>query len=346
MFTKNMSEEVCKIITSKKYMKTIGLFFGGLSNEHEVSVISAKNIVKNFPYKKYKLVQIYWDKKGVFYQVKDINRLSSDKKKINLEDFKKTLDVALLMTHGKYGEDGVLQSLLESQKIAYCGCRALSSALCMDKALFKNYLAGQKINQVKFDVLDYNLNSINDINKKISEIKKSFKLPLYVKPANSGSSVGITRVDKINSLSVAVKEALKHDNKIVVEEGLINPKEIEVAVLGNKELNVSFPGELRLTKDFYDYDDKYKLGEAQVVIPAGLPSKLIKDIRAQAGKIYKLCDCSGFARVDFFVLKDKVYLNEINTLPGFTDISMYPMLMMNKGFSYSDLIEKIILLAY
>lgn len=327
-------------------MKTIGLFFGGLSNEHEVSVISAKNIVKNFPYKKYKLVQIYWDKKGNFYQVKSINKLSSNCKKINLEDFKKLFDVALLMTHGKYGEDGVLQSLLESQKIKYCGCRALSSALCMDKALFKQYLSGQKINQVKFEVLDYNLSSAKNINKKISKIKTNFKLPLYIKPANSGSSVGITRVDKINNLSAAIKEALKHDSKIVVEEGLITPKEIEVAVLGNQELNISFPGELRLTKDFYDYDDKYKLGEAKVIIPAGISAKLIKSIREQAAKIYKLCDCSGFARIDFFVLKDKVYLNEINTLPGFTDISMYPMLMMNKGLSYSDLIEKIISLAY
>lgn len=333
-------------LRNKKYMKTIGLFFGGLSNEHEVSVISAKNIVKNFPYKKYKLVQIYWDKKGNFYQVKDINRLSSNNKKINLEDFKKLFDIALLMTHGKYGEDGVLQSLLESQKIKYCGCRALSSALCMDKALFKQYLSGQKINQVKFEVLDYNLDTNKEINKKISEIKTSFKLPLYIKPANSGSSVGITRVDKINNLSAAVKEALKHDDKIVVEEGLINPKEIEVAVLGNQELNISFPGELRLTKDFYDYDDKYKLGEAKVIIPAGISAKLIKNIREQAARIYKLCDCSGFARIDFFVLKNKVYLNEINTLPGFTDISMYPMLMMNKGLSYSDLIEKIISLAY
>jgi D-alanine-D-alanine ligase len=327
-------------------MKIIGLFFGGLGNEHEISIISAKNIVKNFPYQKYKLVQIYWDKKGTFYLVKDINKLGVNRKKINLENFKEYFDIALLMTHGKYGEDGVIQSLLESQKIRYCGCHSLSSALCMDKALFKQYLSGQKINQVKFEVLNYDLDANKEINKKISQIKNKFKLPLYIKPANSGSSVGITRVEKINILGKAIKEALKHDNKIVVEEGLINPKEIEVAILGNKELNISYPGELRLTKDFYNYDDKYKLGEVKAIIPAFISAKEIKEIKELAGKVYKLYNCSGFARVDFFISKNIIYLNEINTLPGFTDISMYPMLMINRGFSYRKLIEKIISLSY
>lgn len=326
-------------------MKTIGLFFGGLSNEHEVSISSAKNIVRNFPKQKYKLVLIFWDKKGIFYVVKDINKLSG-KKKINIEDFKKIFDVALLMTHGKYGEDGVLQSLLESQKIKYCGCHALSSALCMDKGLFKQYLLGQKINQVKFSVLDYNLENSKEINLKISKIKTSFKLPLYIKPANSGSSVGITKVENFSQINKAITEALKHDSKIVVEEGLVNPKEVEVAVLGNKELKISYPGELRLTKDFYNYDDKYKLGETEVIIPALISKAQSQEILSLAEKIYKLCDCSGFARIDFFIAKNKIYLNEINTLPGFTDISMYPMLMMNRGLSYKDLICKIIELAY
>ncbi len=326
-------------------MKTIGLFFGGLSNEHEVSISSAKNIVSNFPKQKYKLVLIFWDKKGAFYLVKDINKLSGQKK-IDLSDFKNIFDVALLMTHGKYGEDGVLQSLLESQKIKYCGCHALSSALCMDKGLFKQYLLGQKINQVKFSALDYNLESSKEINHKISKVKTSFKLPVYIKPANSGSSVGITKVEKWSQINKAIEEALKHDSKIIIEEGLVNPKEVEVAVLGNNELKISHPGELRLTKDFYNYDDKYKLGETEVIIPALISKTQSQEIISQAEKIYKLCDCSGFARIDFFIAKNKIYLNEINTLPGFTDISMYPMLMMNRGLSYQDLICKIIELAY
>ncbi len=327
-------------------MKTIGLFFGGPSNEHEISIKSAQNIARNFDYKKYKLVLIFWDKKGVFYLVKNINNLSGLKKTVKLENFKSIFDIALLMTHGKFGEDGVLQSLLESQRIKYCGCRALSSALCMDKGLFKQYLFGQKISQVKFAVLDCNLNSDKEISDKISQIKSNFKFPIYVKPANSGSSLGITRVENFSKIKAAISIALKHDSKIVIEEGLLNPKEIEVAVLGNKQLIISQPGELRLAKDFYDYNDKYKLGEATVVIPAEISLAQRNDILCLAEKIYKLCGCAGFARLDFFIGQGKIYLNEINTLPGFTDTSMYPMLIMNKGLSYGELINKIIALAY
>ena len=326
-------------------MKKIGLFFGGLSNEHEVSITSAKNIVNNFPKQKYKLVLIFWDKKGDFYLITDINKLSS-RKKINLEDFKKLFDIALLMTHGKYGEDGVLQSLLESQKMKYCGCRALSSALCMDKGVFKQYLLSQHINQVKFLVLDYGLDDNKELNQKISQVKTSFKLPLYVKPANSGSSVGITKVEKISQITKAISEALIHDTKIIIEEGLINPREIEVAILGNKKLRISKPGELGLAKDFYNYDDKYKLGKTEVFIPAKISKQENLEIITQSKNVYKLCACSGFARIDFFISKNKVYLNEINTLPGFTDISMYPMLMMHSGLTYAELISEIIELAY
>jgi D-alanine-D-alanine ligase len=326
-------------------MKTIGLFFGGPSNEHEVSITSAKNIVKNFAYQKYNLVLIFWDKQGVFYLVKDINKLNGNRKKINLEDFKKTFDIALLMTHGKFGEDGVLQSLLESQKIKYCGCRPLTSALCMDKGLFKQYLSGQKINQVKFIVLDYARETDEVINAKMSKAKL-FKLPIFIKPANSGSSVGITKIDNLKSVDRAIKEALRHDSKVIIEAGLVNPKEVEVAVMGNKELTVSRPGELQLAKDFYNYDDKYKLGQTKVVIPAQITKRQNNEITALAKKVYQLCGCSGFARVDFFIAQNKVYVNEINTLPGFTDISMFPMLMMNKGLSYQELINRIIELAY
>jgi D-alanine-D-alanine ligase len=327
-------------------MKTIGLLFGGPSNEHEVSIKSARNIVANFPYQKYKLALIYWDKKGVFYIVKDVNKLGVNMKKISLEDFRKVFNIALLMTHGKYGEDGVLQSLLESQNIKYCGCHALSSALCMDKGLFKQYLSGQNVNQVKFIVLDYNLETDKEINAKISKVKANFKLPIYVKPANSGSSVGITKVESYSRISQALEGALKHDNRIIIEAGLVNPREIEVAVLGNSSLDISRPGELHLAKDFYNYDDKYKLGEAKVVIPADISKKQSREITSLAKRAYKLCACSGFARLDFFISKNKIYLNEINTLPGFTDISMYPMLIADQEISYQDLIKKIIDLSY
>jgi len=327
-------------------MKTVGLFFGGPSNEHEVSINSAKNIVKNFPAAKYKLALVYWDKQGYFYLVKDINKLKKFRKKINLEDFKKLFDLVLPITHGQYGEDGVLQSLLESQKIKYCGCRALSSALCMDKGLFKTYLLGHKINQVKFLVLDYELDNNKTLALKLSQVRRNFKLPLYIKSANSGSSVGITKVENFSKIQFALKEALKYDNKVVIEEGLVKPKEIEVAILGNKELKISQPGELELAKDFYNYDDKYNLGQAKVIVPANISRAQAKEIKILASQVYKLCACSGFARVDFFIARNKIFVNEINSLPGFTDISMYPLLMTANGLSYQKLIEKILQLAY
>lgn len=328
-------------------MKAIGLFFGGLSNEHEVSIASAGNVVKNFDYKKYKLTLIYWRKRdGCFYHVGDIKKLQSTaNKRVRLEDFRNIFDIALLMTHGRYGEDGVLQGLLESQKIKYCGCRVLSSALCMDKGIFKILMSANNIRQVKYGVLNYWACNSAEIKKELKKIKGILKFPLYVKPANSGSSIGITRVTKPANLSAAVSTALKHDYKIVIEEGLNSPKEIEVAVLGNKKLIVSRPGELRLAKDFYDYEDKYKKGEAQAIVPAKITPAQTKTIRKMAEKIYRLAGCQGFARVDFFIDRGRVYINEINTLPGFTDISMFPMLMMDSGLSYRQMLNKIISLA-
>jgi len=328
-------------------MKKIALFFGGPSNEHEVSIMSAKNVVKYFDYKKYHLVLIYWSKQDrQFYLLKDINRLSQ-KKKINIEDFSKLFDIALPMTHGRYGEDGVLQAIFESQKIKYCGCRVLSSAVCMDKAVFKNLLTAQNIPQVEYQVIDFQ----NDKQISLANIEKiiriNFSFPVYIKPANSGSSVGITRVEKMNQLAAAVREAKRHDSKILIEQGLINPREIEMAVLGNEKLLISRPGELRLVKDFYNYDDKYKLGQTQLVIPTKLTAAQSKQITKTAEQVYRLANCQGFARIDFFISKNnKVYLNEINTLPGFTDISMYPKLMMNQGMTYQQLINRIIQLAY
>lgn len=329
-------------------MKTVALFFGGLSNEAEISIMSAKNVAKNFDRRLYKLLLIYWHKKdGRFYILKDINKITlSQKNKLAIDDFKKSFDIALLMTHGRYGEDGVLQAILESQKIKYCGCRVLGSAICMDKGVFKELMKAAQINQVRHAILDFNSSEDSELVNEKNKIKKSFHLPVYIKPANSGSSVGITKVDKWAQLDKAMIEARRHDSRILIEEGLINPREIEVAVLGNKDLIVSRPGELSLAKDFYNYEDKYKKGEAKALIPAKLTAASQKNIRQLAAKIYRLANCQGFARVDFFLCKNKLYINEINTLPGFTDISMFPMLMMDRGFTYQDLLNKIIKIAY
>ncbi len=327
-------------------MKTVALFFGGPGSEHEVSIISARNIFENFKNKKYKLKLIYWHKNRSFYLVNNLKDLRRGLKNIKIENFKKEFDIALPLTHGRYGEDGVLQGIFESQKIKYCGSRVLSSALCMDKALFKSLLASYKIKQVKFLAIDYNLDSKKEIAIKILRIKKDFKFPLYIKPANSGSSLGILKIKKINELKKAIKNALIYDNKVLVEEGVLSPKEIEVAVLGNKNIFVSIPGELKLAKEFYDYKDKYKLNKTKFIIPAGISSEQISKIKRLSKTVYKICGCSGFARIDFFISNRNIYVNEINTLPGFTSISMYPMLIKKSGIKYDKLIEKIINLAY
>jgi len=326
-------------------MKKVGLFFGGLGNEAEVSIISAQNVAANFDEKKYKLVLIYWHRDGYFYRVKNFAQLEKPKTKIAESDFAKTFDIALPMTHGRFGEDGILQGIFERYSVKYAGCRLLSSALCMDKAVCKNFLQGHGIVQSKFETIDLNILEKNEVKEKIEKIKNNFKLPIFVKPANSGSSVGITKVEQLDQLEKAIEKAALHDRKIVVEEGIADMREVEVGILGNNQLLVSRPGELILAKEFYDYDEKYKNNKTEVMIPAKLTVKQEKQLRLMAEKIYRLCDCRGFARLDFFVAKNKIYFNEINTLPGFTKFSMYPMLMIDTGMSYKELIKKIIKLA-
>jgi len=179
----------------------------------------------------------------------------------------------------------------------------------------KIFLSGHDIPQLPYNIIDLQKETKNQIVQKINEIQKNLSLPLYVKPCNSGSSVGITKVKSFQELQAAIDEAIKHDSKIVIEQGLVHPKEIEVAILGNSELTISQPGELLLAKDFYSYDDKYKLNQASVKIPTDIPKSQQDIIKQLAEKIYQLCDCSGFARLDFFVADDQIYFNEINTLP-------------------------------
>jgi len=327
--------------------KTVGLFFGGLSNEADISIISAKNIIKAFDYSKYNLILVYWHKNNKFYVLGDAEEADhpSEEQEIAMGDFSRLFDVALPITHGKYGEDGALQGLFEIQKVPYCGCRVLSSSLCMDKAVFKTFLIGHGISQVPFDFMDLRGRKKRDVDQWVEKIKSSFELPVYIKPSNSGSSVGITKVTDFSELKKAVSEAARHDDKILAEQGLVNPREIEVAVLGNEELIISEPGELFLGGAFYDFDEKYKKNRTQVAIPADLEADARDEIKGTTEKVYHLCDCKGFARVDYLLCDGRIYLNEINTLPGFTDISMFPMLMKRSGISYKNLISRILKLA-
>jgi D-alanine-D-alanine ligase len=318
-----------------------------MSNENQVSISSAKNIIKNIDTSKYHLVLIYRHLNWSFYKINDIQEISNIKEENKIiDDFKNYFDKALLITHGKYWEDWILQSILELEKIPYCGCRVLSSALCMDKWVFKTFLQWHNINQTKFISLDTKLLSKKELETTIENIKKDFEFPIYIKPCNSGSSVGISRISSFYEIQDAIDSASKHDSKIIIEQWLKVPQEIEVAILWNDKLIISKPWELVLSKEFYDYDDKYNLNEAKVNIPANLTDIQIQEIQDMALKVYKLCDCRGFARVDFFVYKWKIYLNEINTLPWFTDISMFPMLMNHMWISFQELISHIIELWY
>jgi D-alanine-D-alanine ligase len=323
-------------------MKRVGLFFGGMSNEAEVSVLSAKNVASNIDTSRFKLVPIFWDKNGNFRLVRNLDDQTGEL--ISPSEFSNAFDVALPMTHGKFGEDGVLQAIFESQQVPYCGCRVLASALCMDKAMFKKLLSGHDILQTKFIIIS----RCDDVEKSAEAWKNvlgDFSFPVFVKPSNSGSSVGISRVAAIDGIGDAVREAHKHDSTVIIEQGLVDFHEIEIAVLGNDALTVSDPGEVKPSEEFYSYDDKYVLNQTKFDVPANLPRKVIDDARMLAERAYRLCGCEGFARVDLFVRDDKVYLNEINTLPGFTDISMYPRLMQAIGIPYQELITRIIELA-
>lgn len=296
-------------------MKKVGVIFGGMSNEAEVSVMSARNVLAQLDRTKYEPVEIFWRTDGSF--------------DLPIEVWSKTVDVVFPVTHGKYGEDGVLQGMLEALRIPYCGCRVLSSALCMDKAVFKDLMKGAGIPQTDYVV----------------GADPTFPLPWFVKPANSGSSVGITKVSDRSQLAAAIATARQHDAKVLIERGVQDAMEVEVAVLGNDKLLVSVPGQIIPSRDFYDYEDKYLAGTSKVQIPAPLDAAVAEKVRSIAEKAYRLADCRGFARVDFFVRGDEVLLSEINTLPGFTDISMYPKLMEATGISYKELLTKIIELA-
>ena len=318
-----------------------------MSNENQVSISSAKNIIKNIDTSKYYLVLIYRHLNWSFYKINDIQEISNIKEENKIiDDFKNYFDKALLITHGKYWEDWILQSILELEKIPYCGCRVLSSALCMDKWVFKTFLQWHNLNQTKFISLDTKLLSKKELETTIENIKKDFEFPIYIKPCNSGSSVGISRIASFYEIQDAIDSASKHDSKIIIEQWLKIPQEIEVAILWNDKLIISKPWELVLSKEFYDYDDKYNLNEAKVNIPANLTDIQIQEIQDMALKVYKLCDCRGFARIDFFVSNSKIYLNETNTLPWFTDISMFPILMNHAWISFQELISHIIELWY
>ena len=342
----------------------LGVIFGGMSTEHDVSIVSGSSVLKNLNKNKYDITPIYINEKGDWFlytkNINDIDILKIGDKPVELEQIEnpisilKKLDVVFPVLHGLYGEDGTIQGLFELLKIPYVGCKVLGSCICMDKIYTKIVLEKAKINQAKYVYVkknednyvyvDENFNSYTlDLENICEKVIEKCGLPVFVKPSNSGSSVGINKAKSKEELANAILYAGKYDSKIVIEEN-INGREIECAVIGNENIEASCVGEIIPAEDFYSFNAKYNNAQSVAVIPANIDENISNEIREIAKKAYKAVDAKGLSRVDFFVEKEtnKIYLNEINTMPGFTTISMYPQLWEKCGKPYSDLLDELI----
>ena len=350
---------------NKSAKLSLSVIFGGVSSEHEVSRMSVTSILENLSNERYEVHMVGITKEGrwLLYTgpVEDILSgaweqgpvtpafLSPDPSVhglVALRDGKAEtihVDVIFPALHGKNGEDGTIQGLFQLSGIPYVGCDTESSAICMDKAVTHSLLSSADIEQAHY-LWFYADRYFADGEKIRNKIAARLNFPVFVKPANAGSSVGVSKVTAPEKLDAAIRLAAENDTKVVVEEGIVG-QEVECAVLGNRGKSVASPvGEIGAGAEFYDYDDKYKNGVAQLFIPARLPEDVAEEVRKTAVRAYNLLGCDGLSRVDFFVTEKehRVILNEINTLPGFTSISMYPKLWENAGTPYSELLEKLI----
>ena len=347
--------------------KTVAIIFGGNSSEHEVSLMSATMVINNIPRDKYDVVLLGITKDGRWYLYEGDPALIIDGRWENdavtpaiispdtathgvlvlRESGVETIRInaAFPEMHGKNGEDGTMQGLLSLAGIPCVGCDCASSAVCMDKALTNTLLEFCGIPQAKF-IWFYSNDWKENSEKYISAIDTEIGYPCFVKPANAGSSVGITKVKKRDEIAAAVELAIANDSKVVIEEG-IDGAEVETAVLGNDVTIVSTPGEIVPATEWYDYDAKYNNVESKLFIPARFDNDTLELIKKRAAQAYRVLGCSGLTRMDFFVRRSdgEVLLNEPNTLPGFTPISMYPKLMAFDGIDNASLVDRLITLA-
>ena len=339
----------------------VGIIFGGMSTENEVSVVSAGSILGNIDRKKFEVFPIYIDKQGkwyIFIEDGKKRELGAEVENIieieNIEEYLQKLDVVFPVLHGLYGEDGTIQGLFELLKIPYVGCRVLASSVGMDKVYTKIVFEKAGLNQAPYEYvrkykdtyiyIDKNFDEkILDLKEIAKKIRENLEFPMFVKPSNSGSSVGVKKAENEKELIENIEYASKFDNKILIEQG-INGREIECAVLGNEEVIASCVGEIKSADEFYSYDAKYKNEESKTEIPAEIPEEISEETRKQAIKAFKAIDGKGLSRVDFFVedKTNKIIINEINTMPGFTSISMYPKMFEKSGIPYRELITRLI----
>lgn len=332
-----------------KKLKVV-VVFGGRSGEHEVSLVSAASVIKALDPEKYDVHEIGISKEGQWYAgpncLENFKKADfSSLKKVAFETNPNSThkpDIVFPVLHGPFGEDGTIQGFFEMLQIPYVGCGVLASSLAMDKLQCKAIWKAAGLPIV--DYVGFTRKAWETEEEIITkDILENLGLPCFVKPANMGSSVGITKVKEAGKLKEAIELAAHYDSRIVVEKGL-NVREIECAVLGNEEPIASPVGEVLVGGEFYDFYDKYVNGTSTTQVPADLSEEKSDEIREMCVKAYKLLDSSGLSRVDCFVDKEtnKVYLNEINTMPGFTSISMYPKMMEAHGISYPELVDRLI----
>ena len=339
--------------------KRIGLLYGGKSAEHEVSLSTARAVTHAINFKKYEVYPIYITQEGEWrkgpalkgpaeteeqLQIHAESPKDNDISKFLPAEEEDKLDVVIPLLHGPNGEDGTVQGLLEVMNIPYAGNGVLASSAGMDKVVMKQLFEIAGLDQTPY-VYFLRKDWQGDQGSLIEKISSELAWPVFVKPANLGSSVGISKADNEEELVQAVQEALKFDRKIVVEQG-VSAREIEIAVLGNDEPECSVAGEIKPLKAFYDYQAKYKDGNTAMIIPAELDEAVYAELVESAKKAFKILDCSGLVRADFFVTEaNEILINEVNTLPGFTPYSMFPLLWEHTGLAYPDLIERLIDLA-
>jgi D-alanine-D-alanine ligase len=326
--------------------------FGGVSAEREVSIVSARTIVKGIDPERYDPIPVAIDANGSFRDDRDSRAIleagfaavAPAKTRMPPDRFG-GVDVVFPIVHGETGEDGTLQGFLETLGIPYAGSGVASSALGMNKAAFKARMREAGLPVARSIAVE--LGSWRSGGGAVADaIARRLTLPIFVKPSGGGSSLGISKVKVWEELGSAVELAFEYDRTILVEEG-IAAREIECAILGNDDPMASGCGEIVPGREFYDYDDKYVSDGALLLVPAPIPDRVEAQVRDLAVRAFTLCGCAGFARVDFFVEKgtDRVLLNELNTLPGFTSISMYPKLWEHAGIALPELLDRILRLA-
>lgn len=346
----------------------VAVIFGGRSGEHEVSLMSARSVLSVLDPAKYDVTQIgithdgaWFTGDGVLEKFENnktdgllpviISPDPSEKGIYVLEGFsglKKWADIDVFypILHGTFGEDGTIQGLFELADVAYVGAGVVGSSVGMDKGVFKDAMVANNIPVV--DTLLVQRREIQkDMSTVVREAEALSEYPLFTKPANLGSSVGVTKCNNRSDLQEGLMEAASFDRRVLIQKGIKNPREIEVSVLGNEDPIASVCGEVLPSREFYSYESKYIDGTSGLIIPAQLSVEVSEQIREYAVRAYKAIDCAGMARVDFFVEKDtgRIYLNELNSLPGFTKISMYPKLWEASGLPYNKLVDRLIQLA-